>query len=378
MKAIAATALAAKFTQPQVMAAGLSVSIILILLSVTRTLHIANRLLPLPLIRGIQLGTGLQLINKGVAAILAGSQLHYENYGFLDNFLVMVLGFVFAMVCYNFRKVNPAAVVLFLYGIVVALVLVFGVGKVSFGGARLGPDFQGPRVPVGEDFRVGFLNAGLGQLPLTILNSVIATSKLADDLFPERSRPVASVTAVGLLVGSMNIISAWFGCIPYCSGSGGLAAQYRFGARTHVSVIILGIFKIILGLAFGSALLPIFNAFPTTILGVMLVFAGVELGSCAKDIGGTDNNANNRFVITLITGSIVAAWANDGIGFLAGSIAGVCIWVVDVVERRGSLWEEMSGYVKDAVMKGDQDLRREGGGGIGVGGVFGLKKDGGI
>ena len=78
-------------------------------------------------------------------------------------------------------------------------------------------------------------------------------------------------------VGLMNLVCSPFGGIPMCHGSGGLAAQYRFGARTGGSVVILGLAKIAVGFAFGGALLGLLGAYPYGILGPMLVFAGIEL-----------------------------------------------------------------------------------------------------
>ncbi|KAJ3131010.1 hypothetical protein HK101_004849, partial [Irineochytrium annulatum] len=318
MKAIAAVAIASHLTLPQVMAAGLCVSSLVMILSLTRTLSIANRLIPLPLMRGIQLGTGIQLIVNGCNQILAGNYWRWEGMQWSNNLVIAFAAFVLAMLCFKMRR-NPTAIVLFVYGVVIALVRVYATDHVTVPG--IGPSFIAPFVPSGADFRVAFINAALGQLPLTILNSVVATSNLAQDLFPGAQRgPVApTITGVGVFVGMMNLISAWFGCIPYCSGSGGLAAQHRFGARTGWSVVMLGVFKIAMGLIFGAALPPILAKFPTVILGIMLVMAGVELASVAKDVGGTDPGAQNRFVVTLITGCVVAGFANDGVGFIAGS-----------------------------------------------------------
>lgn len=83
-------------------------------------------------------------------------------------------------------------------------------------------------VPSPSSFRVGALEAGLGQVPLTTLNSVIAVCFLSADLLPNVKAP--SVTAVGMSVTMMNLVGCWFGSMPVCHGSGGLAAQYRFGA----------------------------------------------------------------------------------------------------------------------------------------------------
>lgn len=97
-----------------------------------------------------------------------------------------------------------------------------------------------------------------------------------------------------------------------------MAAQYRFGARTEVSLYFLGICKLVLGVLFGSTLVGIFQAFPNSVLGVMLVFAGISLASMAKDAGGLTREGHDSFVTVLVGGLSAAGFANDGIGFLCG------------------------------------------------------------
>jgi hypothetical protein len=68
----------------------------------------------------------------------------------------------------------------------------------------------------------GIIKAGLPQLPLTTLNSVLAVCQLSGDLFPARqARPIAVSASVGV----MNLVGVWFGAMPCCHGSGGMAAQ---------------------------------------------------------------------------------------------------------------------------------------------------------
>lgn len=92
-----------------------------------------------------------------------------------------------------------------------------------------------PNIPTPRSLRTGVLEAGIGQLPLTTLNSVIAVAFLAQDLFPNNQAP--STTSLGLSVMAINLAACWFGAMPVCHGSGGLAAQYRFGARSGASII---------------------------------------------------------------------------------------------------------------------------------------------
>ena len=112
-----------------------------------------------------------------------------------------------------------------------------------------------------------------------------AVCALSGDLFPGRAigtRPMAISVAV------MNLGTCLFGAIPSCHGSGGLAGQHRFGARTGGSMVVLGLFKMALGILFGSAVGVVLAAFPSSLLGVLLAFAGLELGLAAREESGRD------------------------------------------------------------------------------------------
>jgi MFS superfamily sulfate permease-like transporter len=66
--------------------------------------------------------------------------------------------------------------------------------------------------------------------------------------------------------------------IVFCShGAGGLAGQYRFGARSEMSIIILGSCKLLLGILFGSSLVGLLDLFPKSILAVMLFVSAIEV-----------------------------------------------------------------------------------------------------
>ena len=66
----------------------------------------------------------------------------------------------------------------------------------------------------------------------------------------------------------MNIVLTPFGAMPQCHGAGGLAGQHKFGARSSVGVLGLGMAKMFLGAFFGRTLLSLLQAFPESILGV--------------------------------------------------------------------------------------------------------------
>ncbi|HSA24376.1 MAG TPA: putative sulfate/molybdate transporter, partial [Myxococcota bacterium] len=134
--------------------------------------------------------------------------------------------------------------------------------------------------PAGADWLGGLWKAGLPQVPLTVLNSVLAVCALSADYFPGQG---ISPRRMAASVGLMNLLCAPLGGIPMCHGSGGLAAQVLFGARTGGSVVMLGLGKALAGLAFGGALLSLLQSYPSAILGVLLVFAGLELARAARE-----------------------------------------------------------------------------------------------
>lgn len=200
----------------------------------------------------------------------------------------------------------PAALIILVVGIILSIS--FNPSIVN--GLSLGPSKPEVVVPDGEEWKSGILRAGLPQLPLTTLNSVISVTQLANEWFPDRySKPGSVATSVGL----MNLIGCWFGAMPSCHGAGGLAAQVRFGARWGTAPVILGVAKIFLALLFGSSLLALLQEFPLSMLGAMLVFSGIELASVAKGQKGERGMA-----IMLLTAAIGLATGNIAIGVAVG------------------------------------------------------------
>ena len=153
------------------------------------------------------------------------------------------MALAFALVFVRSNRV-PTALVLFLVGLGVSAF------RMTRAGTRLewtGITRLGVTPISGPDWVVGLLNGALPQVPTTLLNSCIAVCQLADDLYPHRATGV-NVRSVSISVGLVNVLFCWFGALPMCHGSGGLAGQYRFGARTNLAVLVLGVAKLALGL----------------------------------------------------------------------------------------------------------------------------------
>ena len=77
---------------------------------------------------------------------------------------------------------------------------------------------------------------------------------------------------------------------------------------------MLGAAKILLGLTFGGAALSLFAVYPVSILGVLLVFAGIELTLPARDCAGREA----FFVAAATAGGILAF--NTWLGFVIGLV----------------------------------------------------------
>jgi MFS superfamily sulfate permease-like transporter len=141
---------------------------------------------------------------------------------------------------------------------------------------------------------------------------MIATVVLIKDLFPERDEIDANTLAFNM--GAMNLINPFLVGMPLCHGSGGLMAQYAFGARTGGSMILEGIMEVILGLFFSETIFLLFTEFPMAILGAMLIYTAFLLGKIAFG----DFNIKT-FPIILIS-ALGCFFINIAIGFLIGFI----------------------------------------------------------
>lgn len=376
----------------ETVAAGAWVGLAVLLLGGTGGLRRVMRWVPLPVVRGVQVGAGLSLVVAAGTKMLSplgwlfspqpdegGGRMGEIGIGagaWLDSKLWGVLAFGGLVVTLGLseragrgwmgrgRRMPmptqvPYALVLFLVGLLFAVLRV----HLSKYPSEI-PPHQPPhdKAPWTSDrifnplhhihFSAVFhsllspraLSMALGQLPLTTLNSIIAVSALASDLFPRGSYPQlyddepvsmpgawreddtedsgqegegpVPLTPLSLSVSLMNLVSAPFGCMPLCHGSGGLAAQHRYGARSGTSIIFLGSIKLLLGLfSPGAGLLRIVYKFPKAFLGVMVLGAGVELARVGvRSVEGSEEDR----VVMLMTAGTILAFRNDGVGFLAG------------------------------------------------------------
>jgi len=311
MKTVAAAAIADGLSSGETAAAGLFVGGAVLVLGATGGVEVVNRLVPRPVVSGIQLGLGIRMF--GLALTMGTG-----SWTDADGPVAGGAFFLAAMALLRRKdRAFPVALLLVAAGLVLA-----AAAAAARGGAvaalsetwrawRPGRLQLRPRAPSNRDWVRGIVRAGLPQLPLTTLNSVISVTALAARLFPEKDPPATRV-GVATSVGVMNVVACWFGGAPACHGAGGLAGQYRFGARGGASVWVLGWGKVALALALGDALaLRAVRAFPLSVLGALLAVAGVEL---AKAGAGADGAAPACIAAAAAT----VTMRNTGLGALVG------------------------------------------------------------
>ncbi|KNA05899.1 hypothetical protein SOVF_186100 [Spinacia oleracea] len=354
MKSIAAVAIAnPDFGIPEIMAAGICTAGILFVLGVTQLMQLVYLLIPLSVVRGIQLSQGLAFAMAAVKYITKeqdfakSKSLGERSWLGLDGLLLAVVCACFIILVNGagedrqndgcdfgasggsgggemegmrrglgrkgFRRVLyslPSAVMIFMLGVILAIIRG---PKEVVNGFKFGPSpIHVINIPK-ESWKQGFIKGTIPQLPLSVLNSVIAVCKLSSDLFPGKD---FSATSLSVTVGMMNLVGCWFGAMPTCHGAGGLAGQYKFGGRSGGCVALLGMGKLVIGIVLGSSIVKILDQFPVGVLGVLLLFAGLELAMACRDM----NTKSESFVMLLVTGvSLVGKGAS--LGFLCGIIA---------------------------------------------------------
>jgi len=301
MKAIATVAIAEQLLPGEIAAAGLAVGAVLLILGTTGWIDKLERFVPLSVVRGIQLGIGLKLAIKGIEFVT-----QTEAFGLDSITLALILGV--STLLLRKAKLFPTALMLFIVGAGVTLMVAPAGNEYLIIGA-LQFSFNFPNEAM---WSKGIILGALPQLPLTLLNSVIAVCALSGDLFPGRKIAAGKMAAS---VGIMNLLSCGFGALPMCHGSGGLAGQYLFGARTGGSVVMLGAGKLLMGVFFGAVAMQLLIYFPHSVLGIMLLFTGVELAMSAKD----QRRPDEFFVMMITVVGIVSI--NTTVGVMLGVAA---------------------------------------------------------
>jgi SulP family sulfate permease len=324
MKVIGAYAIATAMTPSQVIASGALLGLFLFIIGGTNAITLIGKYTPKPVIRGVQISTGTLLMAQGVKFMTGSSKFQMvrqmaEPYLTIQNIgpvpvgiVIGIIGGVMTLLLLENKKF-PAGLVVIFGGIFVGLVLGThdGLDKLNIG--IYFPKMLPFGLPAGADFTFAFFALVLPQLPMTLGNAVIANADLSREYFGEDSQKV-TYRALTLSMAMANLLSFAVGGMPLCHGAGGLAAHYRFGARTAGSNLMIGILFLAFAFFLGIHSLSVVYLLPMAVLGVLLIFAGGQLALTIIDM----KSRKDLFVSLLILGITLAS--NLAAGFLVGMV----------------------------------------------------------
>ncbi|MFW6138606.1 MAG: putative sulfate/molybdate transporter [Spirochaetota bacterium] len=293
MKAVGAVVIAEGLSSSQITASGMLLGVFFLVLGLSGGMKFIQQKVPRSVIRGIQLGLALILLRTSVRFISVDYVFAAVGVGIIAGFFVLS----------RLWKIPEVSSLVVLVVGIAAGIYRYGTPQVQLLGI--------PRIiiPSLEGFLTGSYLLVIPQVPLTITNALLATSLLMADLSGREVSPDKLSVTVGL----MNLSGCAFGGFPMCTGAGGLAAQYRFGARTGGSNIISGIILLPVALFFSSP--EFLEIVPRGIFGALLVFVAIELGKHGVK--------KDSYLISIVT-AVVGVLTNLSYAFIAGM---VLFWV---------------------------------------------------
>lgn len=291
--------------------AGLAIGIAMLLLSTLGLLDWFARVVPKSVIRGIQLGLGLQLASIALR--------DYVGADGAAGWWLAAIAFATIVLLIGNRRI-PAGVPVIVIGMIYAFAFKLDLPQlVGAAGIHL-PQLT---VPTSGDVWQGFVLLALPQIPLSLGNSILATRQIVHDYFPGTD---LSVRKIGLTYAAMNLISPFIGGVPTCHGSGGVAGHYALGGRTGGSVVIYGTVFLVLGVFFGGAFTEMVKVFPFPMLGVLLLFEGLYLMLLIRDVADVTTDLRIAalvgvcaaflpygYVVGLVLGTTLAHLARRGL-----------------------------------------------------------------
>ncbi len=303
MKAIGTAAITqgGAITHGAIFASGLFTGVVWGLMGLSGAVTWIQKITRRPVVQGIVLGLGLGFVVEGVRMTQG-------------DLLLAAVAVALTFLLLSYPRF-PAMLALLALGAGVALVreptLLGDLARMSF-------HFRLPVSGLSQmnwgDLATGVLVLGLPQLPLTLGNAIISTVEENNSHFPDR--PI-TVKTVALDHAALNLVGTALGGIPMCHGAGGMAGHIRFGARTGGALVILGSLVLFVGLFLADSVATLFKCFPPVILGIILLFGGLELAAHGR---GAATTKEERYIIFLTAG--LAMW-NMGVAYLVGLLLAI-------------------------------------------------------
>ncbi|WP_411967123.1 putative sulfate/molybdate transporter [Haloferax sp. YSSS75] len=288
MKALAALVLAGTVSVAEALVAGLFLGVVLLGIGRTNSLGRVSRYIGSPVVRGIQFGVALVLLDTGLSLGLS-------------NLPLAGVAAVIALAAIALGRVNLSALAVLAVG--------GGIGVFHTGvPTPTLPSLDGLFLLSSSGLAMPAFEAASAQIAMTVGNAALATSVLMTDYF---DRDI-SADELASSMGVMNLAAVPFGAFPMCHGSGGVAGKYAFGARTAAANVILGVGYLLAALV----AIELVAAFPVAMLGVVLAIIALQLAR-------TSLRATEEYVLVVGIGVLGVA-VNLAVAF----VVGIVVWLV--------------------------------------------------
>lgn len=289
MKALAALLIAGTITAEELLVAGVLLGGALLVIGATGSLERLGEYVGPPVVRGVQFGVALVLVETGVG--LGAANLELAG---------LALGVAAALIAAGHWNLSAFGV----------LLVGGAIAAVSAGPPSPGLPATGGTLLFGlSDLTTSAVAASVAQLAMTLGNAALATSVLLWDYFDRRVSPDELSTSMG----AMNLVAIPLGAMPMCHGSGGVAGKHAFGARTAGTNVILGVgYVAVAVLAVG-----VVAAYPPSMLGVILGLIALQLGRTS--LGEIDSGVLGYLLVVAI--GVCGLVVNLGVAFVGGVLA---------------------------------------------------------
>lgn len=317
MKAVAAVALTAGIAPASLAASGVIIGVVLLVLGLTGWITKLARLVPQSVLSGLQLGLGLALAHVSVGLMAPAPVIAAVTLALLVGLMLVPR--------------LPSALIALAVAVVLAWVMDGHViGWAGPGVAAATHALSLPPLPTLADLQQAVSQLVLPQLSLTFTNAVLVTALIAGDYFGPKADHVTPAR-LSLTSGLANLVLTPFGALPMCHGAGGLAAHYRFGARSGTAPLVLGLALLAVALLPGGLGLGLLAAIPAAGLGALLLVAAAQLAVSRRLF----DSKPSCWPVIAVTAA-VTLWVDPFWGLLAGSGAELVRFVVLRALRPGT------------------------------------------
>jgi len=314
LKATSAIAIALAVPAAAISAAAFWAGVLFLFISLFRLDVWLGKVFTRPVVRGIQLGLAVLLVQGGLKGVFGplDTSLHLSGVPPWAPGLFIGTAVVTIVALSRGSRRYPATLVVIPFGMLAGgfLTSTWFPGSVATGWIR-----PGMGLPLGADPYTVLIVLLLPQVPLTLANSIAATSDAAGNYYGDRA---GRVTHRGLAatLGIGNLLAGLLGGMPLCHGSGGVTAHYRFGARTGGANLFIGTLFVLVALFFGRSVADMSRLLPSSVLGALLVYVGIQHARLVRDIIGSPR----EIAVALSIGLVTLATGNLAVSFAAGIV----------------------------------------------------------